>query len=153
SEQNDDVPVRFPEGGRAHAAPLSRSDEGARSELEERFQLEAERRAREREERDGPPVAPDRSGTVLFTQTSGDELAIPAPWRTEPKWLREYGSTVVLVIDSQISSLQEFNTKRFNDELLKTRICQPLNVTFEFCRDCRFGGQLARAQGWFRPAE
>src|SRR5436309_499755 len=97
SEQNDDVPVRSPEGGRGPASS-SRSDESASAEWEQRARRESERGAREREDRDGPPVVPARSGMVFFRLPDRGEVAIPAPWRAEPQWLREHGRTSVLVI-------------------------------------------------------
>jgi hypothetical protein len=76
----------------------------------------------------------------------GQRIKLPPPWSPgAPAWLREMGRTKVLVIDDQVQSLAELS----DEDALRERICEPLNVEFVFCPECAEGHPLARGRKWF----
>lgn len=86
---------------------------------------------------------------VAFSTPGRDEpIALPAMWKPEvPGWLRKLGKTFVMVIDDQIQSLAELS----DEDQLRKRICEPLNVEFVFCPECATGYPIAGDKKWFEP--
>lgn len=77
---------------------------------------------------------------------SGQRISLPPPWTSDaPEWLREMGRTKVIVIDDQVQSLADLS----DEDALRERICEPLNVEFVFCPECADGHPLAKGGKWF----
>jgi len=73
-------------------------------------------------------------------------IGLPAPWAPDsPSWLQQRGRTVVLVVDDQIQALADLS----DEDALRHRIRDPLNIEFVFCPECAQGHALARDQKWF----
>jgi CheY-like chemotaxis protein len=73
-------------------------------------------------------------------------VSMPAPWTPDaPEWLRKLGRVKVFVIDDQIQQLADLS----DEDALRERICDPLNLEFVFCPECAPDHPLSREGKWF----
>jgi hypothetical protein len=84
---------------------------------------------------------------VTFTvPQQAHPISLPPLWTPNaPKWLRDLGRMKVFVIDDQIQQLAQLS----DEDALRQRICDPLNVEFVFCSECAEGHPLSGEGKWF----